>query len=147
LPGAERPKCPAPEQTFGAFKLVRRLRLPENLCGFRILVVFRGFYGNARNKACESNEADRYQMVAAPPLMHRKGHAGPHDQQRHQDNHGCCFICALSASRGGADERAGDPLYGGRVNAKALGNAAYTFTGALTLVQGKGSSGRHVTSR
>ena len=74
-------KCPAPEQTFGAFKLVRRLRLPENLCGFRILVVFRGFYGNARNKACESNEADRYQMVAAPPLMHRKGHAGPRDQQ------------------------------------------------------------------
>ena len=57
------------------------------------------------------------------------------------------YICALSASRGGADERAGDPLYGGRVNAKALGNAAYTFTGALTLVQGKGSSGRHVTSR
>ena len=69
----ERPKCPAPENKFGAFKLVGRLRLPENLCGFRILVVLRGFYGNARNKACESNEADRYQMIAAPPLMHRKG--------------------------------------------------------------------------
>ena len=78
---------PAPEQTFGAFKLVGRLRLLENLCGFRILVVLRGFYGNARNKACESNEADRYQMVAAPPLMHRKGHAGPRDQQRHQNDH------------------------------------------------------------
>jgi len=80
MPGAERPKCPAPEQAFGAFKLVGRLRLPENLCGFRILVVLRGFYGNARNKACESNEADRCQMVAALPLMHREGHAGPRDQ-------------------------------------------------------------------
>ena len=66
--------------------------------------------------------------------MHRKGHAGTRDQQRHQDNHGCCFICA--PSRGGADERAGDPLHSGRVNAKTLGNPAYTFTGALTLVQG-----------
>jgi len=90
MPGAERPKCPAPEQTFGAFKLVGRLRLPENLCGFRILV--RGFYGNAGNKACESNEADRYQMVAAPPLMHRKGHAGPRDQQRHQNDHAICEL-------------------------------------------------------
>jgi hypothetical protein len=53
--------------------------------GCRILVVLRGFYGNARRKACESNEADRYQMIAAPPLMHRKGHAGSGDQQRHQD--------------------------------------------------------------
>jgi len=78
--------------TFGAFKLVGRLRLPENLCGFRILVVLRGFYGNARNKACESNEADRYQMVAAPPLMHRKGHAGPRDQQRHQNVHAICEL-------------------------------------------------------
>jgi hypothetical protein len=137
---------PLPEQTFDAFKLIGRLR-PKNLCGFRIVVVLCGFYGNTGHKPCESNETDRYHVMAAPPLMHRKGHAGPHDQQRHQDNHGCCFICALSASRGGADERAGDPLYGGRVNAKALGNAAYTFTGALTLVQGKGSSGRHVTSR
>jgi hypothetical protein len=102
--GAERPKCPAPERTFGAFKLVGRLWRPKNLCGFRILVVFRGFYGNARNKACESNEADGYQMVAAPPLMHRKGHAGPRDQQRHQNDHGCCFVCA--PSRGGVDERA-----------------------------------------
>ena len=76
---------PRTKQTFGAFKLVGRLRLPKNLCGFRILVVLRGFYGNARNKACESNEADRYQMVAAPPLI--KGHAGPRDQKCHQNDH------------------------------------------------------------
>src|SRR6516165_4215317 len=47
--------------------------------------------------------------MAAPPLMHRKGHAGSGDQQRHQDDHGfgrCRFTCALSASRGRADERA-----------------------------------------
>jgi hypothetical protein len=31
---------------------------------------------------------------------------------------------------GRADERAADPLHGGRINAKALGNAAYTFTSA-----------------
>jgi hypothetical protein len=60
MPGVKRSKCPAPEQTFGA---------------------------NARNQTCESNEADRYQMVAPPPLMHRKGHAGPRDQQRHQNDH------------------------------------------------------------
>src|SRR6516165_12217231 len=103
------------------------LWLPHSGCSSRL-------YGNARNKACESNEADRYQMVAAPPLMHRKGHAGPHDQQRHQDNHGYCFICA--PSRGGADERAGDPLHSGRVNAKTLGNPTHTFTGVFTIVQG-----------
>jgi hypothetical protein len=56
LPGAERPKCPAPEQTFGAFNLVRRLRLPENLCGFRVLVALGGLYGSACNQACESNK-------------------------------------------------------------------------------------------
>jgi hypothetical protein len=39
--GGQRLKCPAPEQMFGAFKLVGRLRLPENLCGFRMLVVLR----------------------------------------------------------------------------------------------------------
>ena len=70
-------------------RITRHLWLSENLSGFRILIVLRGFYGNARNKACESNEADRYQVVAAPPLMHRKGHAGPRDQQRRQDDHGC----------------------------------------------------------
>jgi hypothetical protein len=42
----------------------------------------------------------------------------------------------LSASRDRADERAGDPLHSRRVKAKAFGNPAYTFTGALTLVQG-----------
>src|SRR5215469_11225743 len=79
------------------------------ICGFRILVVLCGFYGNARHKACESNEGDCYQMIAAPPLMHRKGHAGSGDQQRHQDDHGFGrwrFTCAPSASRDCADERA-----------------------------------------
>jgi hypothetical protein len=41
--------------------------------------------------------------------MHRKGHAGSGDQQRHQDDHGfgrCRFTCALSVSRDRADERA-----------------------------------------
>jgi len=66
--------------------------LLENRCGFGVLVVLRGFYVNARNKACESNEADRYQMIAAPPLMHRKGHAGSRDQPRHQDDHAMCLL-------------------------------------------------------
>src|SRR6516164_7042194 len=79
------------------------------LCGFGILVVLCGFYDSARHKACESNEADRYHVMAAPPPMYRKSHAGPRDQQRHQDDHGfgrCRFTCAPSASRGHADERA-----------------------------------------
>ena len=33
---------------------VGRLRLPENLCGFRIPVVLRGFYGNALVHHCVS---------------------------------------------------------------------------------------------
>src|SRR5262249_24381242 len=85
------------------------LWLPENLCGFRLLVVLGGFYGNARNQTCESNKADRYQVIAAPPLMHRKGHAGSRDQQRHQDDHDigrCRFIFAPSTSRDRTDERA-----------------------------------------
>ena len=47
--------------------------------------------------------------MTAPPLMHRKGHAGSDDQQRHQDDHGfrrCRFTYAPSTSRGHADERA-----------------------------------------
>ena len=40
------------------------------------------------------------------------------------------------ASRGYAVERAGHPLYGAWVNAKTLGDATHTFTGAFTLVQG-----------
>jgi hypothetical protein len=86
----------------------RRL-LPKNLCGFRILVVLGGLYSNARHKQCESDEANRYQVIAAPPLMHCEGHAGSRDQQRHQDDHGFGrrrFICAASASRDCADERA-----------------------------------------
>jgi hypothetical protein len=92
MPGVERPKCPAPEQMFGAFKLVGRLRLPENLCGFRVLVVLGGLYGNARHKTCESNETDCHHVVAAPPLMHRKGHGGSRDQQRHQNDHAICEL-------------------------------------------------------
>ena len=70
--------------------LVGHLWLSENLCGFRILVLLRGFYGNARHKPYESNEADRYQVIAAPPLMHRKGHASSGDQQCHHDDHAIC---------------------------------------------------------
>jgi hypothetical protein len=47
------------------------------------------------------------------------------------------FICAPSASRGHLGERAADPLHRARINAKALGDAAHTFTSALTLVQGR----------
>ena len=57
------------------------------LCGFRILVVLGDLYGNARHNQCKSNEADRHDVMAVPPLMHRKGHAGPRDQQRHQGDH------------------------------------------------------------
>jgi hypothetical protein len=42
---------------------------------FPILVVLCGFYGNTGHKPCESNETDRYHVMAAPPLVHRKGHA------------------------------------------------------------------------
>jgi hypothetical protein len=85
------------------------LGLPENLCGFRLLVVLGVFYGNARNQTCESNKADRRHVVAAPPLVYRKGHACSRDQQRHQDDHRfgrCRFTCAPSTSRGRAGERA-----------------------------------------
>jgi len=54
----------------------------RNLCGLRIVVVLGGFYGNARHKPCESNGADRYHVMAAPPLVHRKGHACSRGQQR-----------------------------------------------------------------
>ena len=66
----------------------RRPMAAVDLCGFRIVVVLGGFYSNARRKACESNKADRYHVMAAPPLMHRKGHAGSGEQQRHEDDHG-----------------------------------------------------------
>src|SRR6516165_570662 len=98
------------------------LWLPHSGCSSRLL-------WHARNKACESNEADRYQMVAAPPLMHRKGHAGPRDQQRHQNDHGCCFICA--PSRGGVDERAFhlllNALYRASADAQLTRDLAYAF--------------------
>jgi hypothetical protein len=42
------------------------------------------------------------------------------------------FICVPSASRGRAVERAGDPLHRAAINAKALGNATYTFTSAAS---------------
>ena len=47
------------------------------------------------------------------------------------------LICAPSASRARDGERAADPLHRARINAKTLGDAAYTFTSALTLVQGR----------
>src|SRR6516164_1269583 len=53
--------------------------------------------------------SEDFHGMTAPPLMHRKGHAGSDDQQRHQDDHGfgrCRFTCAPSASRDCADERA-----------------------------------------
>jgi hypothetical protein len=68
------------------------LWLPDKACGFRILVVLTGFYGNARNQQCESKEADRYHVMITPPLVHGKGHAGPRDEQCHQDDHGICEV-------------------------------------------------------
>ena len=115
-------------------------RLPKTLWGFRILVVLGGLYSNARHKACESNEADRYRVMAAPPLVCRKDHAGSGDQQRHKDDHGfgrCRFTCAPSASRGHADERAGDPLHGGRIDAKASGDLADAVAGILASFQSR----------
>jgi hypothetical protein len=53
----------------------RSLR-PNHHCGFRILVVLGRFYSNARHKTCEGNEADCHHVIAAPPLMHGKGHGG-----------------------------------------------------------------------
>ena len=47
------------------------------------------------------------------------------------------LICAALASRGRGVERAADPLHRARINAKTLGNATYTFTSTLTLVQGR----------
>jgi len=52
------------------------LRLPQNYCGFGILVVLGGLNGNACHDQCESDEANRHHVLAKPPLMHRKTHAG-----------------------------------------------------------------------
>jgi hypothetical protein len=46
------------------------------------------------------------------------------------------FICVPSASRGYTVERAANPLHRAGINAKTLGNPTYTFTSALTLIQG-----------
>jgi hypothetical protein len=45
------------------------------------------------------------------------------------------FIYALAASRARAVERAADPLHRAWINAKTLGNATHTFTGARTVAQ------------
>jgi hypothetical protein len=45
---------------------------------------------NTRHNQSDSNEADRYQVMAAPSLVHGNGHAGHRDKQRHQDDHGIC---------------------------------------------------------
>jgi len=82
----------------------------------------------------------RYHVMAAPPVMHRKGHAGSGDQQRHQDDHGfgrCRFTCAPSASRDRADERAGDPLHRGRIDGKASGDLANAIAGILAGFQSR----------
>ena len=77
-------------------------------------------------------------MIAAPPLMHRKGHAGSGDQQCHQDNHGfgrCRFTYAPSTSRGHADERAFhlllDALNGAGADAALARDLAHAFTRRL----------------
>ena len=60
----------------------------------------------------------------------RKDHAGSHDQN-HQDDHGCCFICARSASRGRADERAThllpNALHGASADAALTRDLAYAL--------------------
>src|SRR5215470_1372714 len=116
------------------------------MCGVPIwdlwfLVVLCGFYGNARHKACESNKADRYHVMAAPPLMHCKAHAGSGDQQRHQDDHGfgrCRFTCAPSASCDCADERAvhliRNTLHGAVADANFAGDLDDAHTSAQTLL-------------
>jgi hypothetical protein len=46
--------------------------------GGRALIIIQSriqYRRNARDQACESNKADRYQVIATPPLVHRKGHA------------------------------------------------------------------------
>jgi hypothetical protein len=45
-------------------------------------LLFAAFYGNAGHNQCKSNQTDRYHVLAMPPLMHGKGHAGCGDQQR-----------------------------------------------------------------
>ena len=82
------------------------LQLPQDLYGFVVLVVLRGLHGSARHNQCESDEGNRHDVIAAPPLLHRKGHAGSRDQQRRRGDHGCRFTCAPQASRGHAVERA-----------------------------------------
>jgi hypothetical protein len=49
-------------------------------------------------------------MVAAPPLMHRKGHAGPRDQQRRQNDHASvkCGAHCNPPSRSPARRSAGE---------------------------------------
>ena len=47
------------------------------------------------------------------------------------------FICAPSASRDRADERAGDPLHGGRIDAKASGDLANAVAGILASFQSR----------
>ena len=107
--------------------------MSKNLRGFPILIVLCGFYGNTGHKPCESNKTDRYHVMAAPPLVHRKGHACSRDQQRHQDDHGCRFICARSASRGHVGERAChfllNALHGGGADANLAGDLEDAFTG------------------
>src|SRR6516225_6950489 len=47
------------------------------------------------------------------------------------------FICVLSASRDRADERAGDPLHGGWIDAKASGDLANAVASILASFQSR----------
>ena len=110
------------------------LRLPQNYCGFGIRVLLRGLHGNARHNQCESDEGNRHDVIAAPPLLHRKGHTRSCDQQRRKDDHGCRFTCAPSTSRRRADEKAihlpPDALNGAAANAQLAGNFQDAFAEA-----------------
>ena len=71
-------------------------------------------------------------MVNGRPGCGRTGHQS--DGRRGSPR----LTCALAASRGGLGERVvADPLHCAWINTKTLGNAAHTFTSALTVAQGR----------
>jgi tetratricopeptide (TPR) repeat protein len=69
-------------------------------------------------------------LLPASRIEKQKQPAGPIRKTRFG------FMCALSASRGHAVERAANPLHRAGINAKTHGNPTYTFTSPLTFVQG-----------
>jgi hypothetical protein len=52
--------------------------LVDMLCGFRFLVVLCGFYPS--DKPRNSDECDRYHVMAVPPLVHGKRRAASGNQ-------------------------------------------------------------------